>query len=43
MAKEAFESYFMGKIRSGTGEPFYEKAAFDMLGIHKVKPKTPAQ
>ena len=43
MAKEAFESYFLGKVRSGTGEPFYEKAAFDMLGIHKVKPKTPAE
>ena len=43
MAKEAFESYFIGKIRSGTGEPFYEKAAFDMLGIHKVKPPTSAE
>tara|TARA_R110002072_G_scaffold79652_4_gene183564 strand:- start:899 stop:2188 length:1290 start_codon:yes stop_codon:yes gene_type:complete len=43
LAKEAFEGYFMRKIRSGTGEPFYETAAFDMLGIHKVKPKAPAE
>ncbi|WP_203291287.1 NAD(P)/FAD-dependent oxidoreductase [Maricaulis parjimensis] len=39
MAKVAFESYFVGKIRRGVGEPFYEKAVFDMLGIHKVKEK----
>ncbi len=37
LAKAGFESYFLGKIKSGTGEPFYEKAVFDMLGIHKVK------
>jgi len=43
LAKEAFEGYFMRKVRHGTGEPFYEKAAFDMLGIHKVKPKAPDQ
>ncbi|MAK64580.1 MAG: pyridine nucleotide-disulfide oxidoreductase [Maricaulis sp.] len=40
MAKAAFESYFVGKIRRGVGEPFYEKAVFDMLGIHKVKGKS---
>lgn len=40
MAKGAFESYFLGKIKRGVGEPFYEKAVFDMLGIHKVKAKT---
>jgi sulfide:quinone oxidoreductase len=39
MAKVAFEKYFLGKIRNGVGEPFYEKAVFDMLGVHKVKPK----
>ncbi|MEA1941391.1 MAG: FAD-dependent oxidoreductase [Pseudomonadota bacterium] len=37
LAKAGFESYFMSKIRRGAGEPFYEKAVFDMLGIHKVK------
>ncbi len=39
LAKGAFESYFLGKIKRGVGEPFYEKAVFDMLGIHKVKSK----
>ncbi len=39
LAKVAFEKYFLGKIRRGVGEPFYEKAVFDMLGVHKVKPK----
>ncbi|WP_394692222.1 NAD(P)/FAD-dependent oxidoreductase [Hyphobacterium sp.] len=39
MAKVAFEKYFLGKIRNGVGEPFYEKAVFDMLGVHKVKSK----
>ena len=37
LAKAGFESYFLSKIRRGAGEPFYEKAVFDMLGIHKVK------
>ena len=37
LAKAGFESYFLGKIRGGVGEPFYEKAVFDLLGIHKVK------
>jgi sulfide:quinone oxidoreductase len=37
VAKSAFESYFLGKIRRGAGEPVYEKAVFDMLGIHKVR------
>lgn len=37
LAKVAFEKYFLGKIRNGVGEPFYEKAVFDMMGVHKVK------
>ncbi|MEN0654257.1 FAD-dependent oxidoreductase [Hyphobacterium sp. WM6] len=39
LAKVAFEKYFLGKIRRGVGEPFYERAVFDMLGITKLKEK----
>ena len=42
LAKVGFEKYFMQKIRSGVGEPFFERAVFDMLGIHKVKPGSQA-
>ncbi len=37
VAKGAFEHYFLGKIRRGETEPFYEKAALDMLGAKKLK------
>ncbi|HHB82497.1 MAG TPA: NAD(P)/FAD-dependent oxidoreductase [Devosia sp.] len=37
MAKIGFEKYFMGKMRRGKSEPFYEKLAMDMLGINKLK------
>jgi sulfide:quinone oxidoreductase len=37
LAKIGFEKYFLGKIRRGESEPFYEKLVMDMLGIHKVK------
>jgi sulfide:quinone oxidoreductase len=37
MAKAGFESYFLGKIKKGHSEPFYEKVVLDMLGIHKLK------
>lgn len=37
LAKEAFEKYFLGKIRKGESEPFYEKLLLDTLGIHKLK------
>jgi sulfide:quinone oxidoreductase len=40
LAKEAFEKYFIGKIRKGKSEPFYEKLVMDTLGIKKVKPET---
>jgi len=40
LAKEAFEKYFLGKVRKGTSEPFYEKLVMDTLGIRKVKPET---
>lgn len=37
LAKVGFEKYFMRKVRKGTSEPFYEKAAMKMLGIDKLK------
>jgi sulfide:quinone oxidoreductase len=37
LAKEAFEGYFLGKVRKGESEPFYEKLLLDTLGIHKLK------
>ncbi len=37
LAKAGFESYFMGKIKKGHSEPFYEKLVMDTLGIHKLK------
>ena len=40
LAKIAFEKYFIRKMRRGESEPFYEKAAFDMLGIGKLKRST---
>lgn len=40
LAKEAFEKYFLGKVRKGKSEPFYEKLVMDTLGIRKVKPET---
>ena len=36
-AKEGFERYFMHKLRRGTSETFYEKAAMRLLGIDKLK------
>jgi sulfide:quinone oxidoreductase len=37
LGKAAFETYFVGKIRRGVSEPFYERAVLDMLGITKTK------
>ncbi len=36
-AKIGFEKYFLGKMRRGKSETFYEKAMLDMLGIAKLK------
>ena len=36
-AKIGFEKYFLGKMRSGRSEPFYEHLALQMLGIDKLK------
>jgi sulfide:quinone oxidoreductase len=37
MAKGAFEGYFLGKVRRGVSEPFYERMTLDMLGITKTR------
>jgi sulfide:quinone oxidoreductase len=37
LAKVGFEKYFMGKIRFGESEPFYENWALKALGIDKLK------
>ena len=37
LAKGAFESYFLDKVKRGVSEPFYERAILDMLGITKLK------
>ncbi len=39
-AKIGFEKYFIRKMRRGESEPFYEKAALEMLGIGKLKKTT---
>jgi sulfide:quinone oxidoreductase len=36
-AKIGFEKYFLGKIRRGESEPFYERLVLDLLGIRKLK------
>jgi len=40
LAKVGFEKYFLGKIRRGESEPFYEKLALDMIGARKIKAKS---
>lgn len=37
LAKVGFEKYFLGKMRSGQSEPFYEHLALQVLGIDKLK------
>lgn len=37
LAKVGFEKYFLGKVRRGEGEPFFEKMALDLLGARKLK------
>lgn len=37
MAKAGLEVLFIGKIKKGESEPFYEKLVMDTLGIHKLK------
>ncbi len=40
VAKIGFEKYYLGKMRSGNTEPFYEKSIMKMLGIERLKPAT---
>jgi sulfide:quinone oxidoreductase len=37
LAKGAFEKYFLGKVRRGVSEPFYERLVLNLLGITKTK------
>ena len=37
LAKIGFEKYFLGKVRKGISEPFYEKLALELIGVHKLK------
>lgn len=37
LAKVAFEKYFIGKMRRGESDPFYEKYVMNLLGIGKLK------
>jgi len=37
LAKIGFEKYFLGKIRRGESEPFYERLVLHSLGIRKLK------
>lgn len=37
LAKQAFEKFFIYKIRRGTSEPFYERWALQLLGVRKLK------
>jgi sulfide:quinone oxidoreductase len=39
-AKEQFEKYFLGKLRRGQSETFYEALALKVLGIAKIKETT---
>ena len=38
LAKVGFEKYFLRTVRNGESEPFYEKLALDLIGVHKLKP-----
>ncbi len=37
LGKIAFEKYFLGKVRSGVSEPYYEKAFMRLIDMNKVK------
>ena len=38
-AKIAFEKYFLHKVRSGAGEPAYERLMMKVLGIDRLRPE----
>ncbi|MBI1262555.1 MAG: NAD(P)/FAD-dependent oxidoreductase [Rhizobiales bacterium] len=37
LAKVAFEKYFMHKVRTGAGEPGYERVVMKMLGVERTR------
>jgi sulfide:quinone oxidoreductase len=37
VAKIAFETYFLRKVRKGESEPFYERLALRVMGVEKLK------
>jgi sulfide:quinone oxidoreductase len=37
LAKVGFEKYFLGKVKRGESEPFYEKLALNLIGAKKLK------
>ena len=39
LAKVAFEKYFLGKVKRGVSEPFYERLALQLIGAKKLKAK----
>jgi len=38
-AKVGFEKYFLHKVRSGAGEPAYERLMMKVLGIDRLRPE----
>ncbi|MCW5620831.1 MAG: NAD(P)/FAD-dependent oxidoreductase [Burkholderiales bacterium] len=40
LAKAGFERYFLGKLRKGVSEPFYEKYLMSALGIERLKERS---
>lgn len=40
LAKVGFEKYFLGKIRRGESEPFYERFVLERLGLRKLREPT---
>jgi sulfide:quinone oxidoreductase len=39
VAKVGFEKYFLHKVRSGAGEPAYERLMMKVLGIDRLRPE----
>lgn len=37
LGKVAFEKYFLGKVRSGVSEPYFERAFMRLIDLNKVK------
>jgi sulfide:quinone oxidoreductase len=36
-AKVGFEKYFIGKVKAGKSETFYENAVLGLIKTHKIK------